>query len=124
MRGTPSRNEAAAGRSESQGTPAVASSREEMAAMHTTYMNSVLKQLCDQQVRFAPREKKLEQANRAERLLAELDKSTRTQNRTNELTMSMMQLMGRRALDKSNEDVLRIMDRVLDHSVAACVAVD
>ncbi|HZL88378.1 MAG TPA: sigma-70 family RNA polymerase sigma factor [Pirellulaceae bacterium] len=43
--------------------------------MHTTYMNSVLKQLCDQQVRFAPREKKLEQANRAERLLAELDKS-------------------------------------------------
>jgi RNA polymerase primary sigma factor/RNA polymerase sigma factor len=43
--------------------------------MHTTYLNSVLKQLCDQQVRFAPREKKLEQANRAERLLGELDKS-------------------------------------------------
>jgi RNA polymerase primary sigma factor len=42
--------------------------------MHTTYTNSVIKQLCDQQVRFAPREKKLEQANRAERLLAELDK--------------------------------------------------
>ena len=42
--------------------------------MHTTYTNSVIKQLCDQQVRFAPREKKLEQANRAERLIAELDK--------------------------------------------------
>jgi RNA polymerase primary sigma factor/RNA polymerase sigma factor len=48
---------------------------EKRAAMHTTYLNSVLKQLCDQQVRFAPREKKLEQANRAEHLLAELDKS-------------------------------------------------
>ncbi len=42
--------------------------------MHTTYTNSVIKQLCDQQVRFAPRDKKLEQANRAERLLSELDK--------------------------------------------------
>lgn len=43
--------------------------------MHAGYQNSMLKQLRDQQVRFAPREKKLEQVNRAERLLAELDKN-------------------------------------------------
>lgn len=42
--------------------------------MNATYLNSSLKQLCDQQVRFAPRDKKIEQANRAEHLLAELDK--------------------------------------------------
>ena len=41
--------------------------------MHTDYQNPVLRQLRDQQVRFAPREKKIEQVNRAERLLAELD---------------------------------------------------
>lgn len=42
--------------------------------MHASYVNPVLKQLRDQQVRFAPREKKIEQVNRAERLLAEMDK--------------------------------------------------
>jgi RNA polymerase primary sigma factor/RNA polymerase sigma factor len=42
--------------------------------MNAAYLNASLKQLCDQQVRFAPRDKKIEQANRAERLLAELDK--------------------------------------------------
>lgn len=41
--------------------------------MHSSYQNLVLKQLRDQQVRFAPREKKLEQVNRAERLLSEID---------------------------------------------------
>lgn len=41
--------------------------------MHTDYRNPVLRQLRDQQVRFAPREKKIEQVDRAERLLAELD---------------------------------------------------
>jgi RNA polymerase primary sigma factor/RNA polymerase sigma factor len=41
--------------------------------MHAGYRNPVLKQLCDQQVRFAPRNKKLEQVDRAERLLNELD---------------------------------------------------
>lgn len=41
--------------------------------MHTDYRNPVLRQLCDQQVRFAPREKKIDQANRAERLLGELE---------------------------------------------------
>ena len=41
--------------------------------MHSGYRNSVIEQLCDQQVRFAPREKKLEQVNRAERLLGEID---------------------------------------------------
>lgn len=41
--------------------------------MHTDYRNPALRQLCDQQVRFAPREKKIDQANRAERLIAELD---------------------------------------------------
>ncbi|HET6882569.1 MAG TPA: sigma-70 family RNA polymerase sigma factor [Pirellulales bacterium] len=41
--------------------------------MHRDYINSSLRELCDQQVRYAPREKKVEQANRAERLLTELD---------------------------------------------------
>lgn len=41
--------------------------------MHTDYRNPVLRQLRDQQVRFAPREKKIEQVDRAERLLAEID---------------------------------------------------
>ncbi len=41
--------------------------------MHARYRISVLQQLRDQQVRFAPREKKLEQANRTEQLIAELD---------------------------------------------------
>jgi len=36
-------------------------------------MNPALQQLRDQQVRFAPRDKKIDQVNRAERLLAELD---------------------------------------------------
>ena len=34
--------------------------------MHANYTNPVLKQLRDQQVRFAPRDQQLEQANRAE----------------------------------------------------------
>lgn len=41
--------------------------------MHTDYLNPVIRQLRDQQVRFAPREKKIEQVNRAEKLLAELE---------------------------------------------------
>ncbi len=41
--------------------------------MHTDYLNPVIRQLRDQQVRFAPRDKKLDQANRAERLMGELD---------------------------------------------------
>lgn len=41
--------------------------------MHTVYLNSVIRQLRDQQVRFAPREKKVEQVNRAEKLLGEID---------------------------------------------------
>ncbi|HEX3871441.1 MAG TPA: sigma-70 family RNA polymerase sigma factor [Pirellulales bacterium] len=41
--------------------------------MHRDYQNPVLRQLRDQQVRFAPREKKIDQANRAERLISELD---------------------------------------------------
>lgn len=40
--------------------------------MHAQYINPAIRQLRDQQVRFAPREKKLEQVDRAERLLAEL----------------------------------------------------
>jgi len=43
--------------------------------MHADYVNPVMRELRDQQVRFAPREKKLEQVNRAEKLLAELDPS-------------------------------------------------
>ena len=41
--------------------------------MHTDYMNPAIRQLRDQQVRFAPREKKLEQVNLAERLISELE---------------------------------------------------
>jgi RNA polymerase sigma factor (sigma-70 family) len=40
--------------------------------MHTDYLSPVLRELRDQQIRFAPREKKIEQVNRAERLLAEI----------------------------------------------------
>src|SRR5579862_7270962 len=41
--------------------------------MHTDYLNPVIRQLRDQQVRFAPRDKKVEQVNRAEKLLTEID---------------------------------------------------
>jgi RNA polymerase primary sigma factor/RNA polymerase sigma factor len=41
--------------------------------MHTDYVNPIIRQLRDQQVRFAPRDKKIEQVNRAEKLLAELE---------------------------------------------------
>jgi RNA polymerase sigma factor (sigma-70 family) len=41
--------------------------------MHTDYLNPVLRQLRDQQVRFAPRDKKIDQVNRAEKLLTEID---------------------------------------------------
>jgi RNA polymerase primary sigma factor/RNA polymerase sigma factor len=41
--------------------------------MHTEYVSQIIRQLRDQQVRFAPRDKKIEQVNRAEKLLAELD---------------------------------------------------
>ena len=40
--------------------------------MNTGYVNPGLRQLRDQQVRFAPRDKKLQQAARAEKLLGEL----------------------------------------------------
>jgi len=41
--------------------------------MHTDYMNPALRQLRDQQVRFAPRDKKIDQVNRAEKLLGEIE---------------------------------------------------
>jgi RNA polymerase primary sigma factor/RNA polymerase sigma factor len=41
--------------------------------MHTDYAITAIRELRDQQVRFAPREKKLEQVSQAERLLSELD---------------------------------------------------
>lgn len=40
--------------------------------MHTQYIHPGIRQLRDQLVRFAPRDKKLEQADRAERLLSEI----------------------------------------------------
>jgi len=43
--------------------------------MHTQYKNAALRELRDQQVRFAPRDKKIEQVERAEQLLSELDPS-------------------------------------------------
>jgi RNA polymerase sigma factor (sigma-70 family) len=41
--------------------------------MHTEYRNETLRALRDQQVRFAPRPKKLQQLERAEKLLSEID---------------------------------------------------
>lgn len=41
--------------------------------MHSDYLNPVIRELRDQQVRYAPREKKIDQVNRAESLMAELD---------------------------------------------------
>ena len=41
--------------------------------MHNDYLNPAIRQLRDQQVRFAPRDKKLEQVVQAEKLLGELD---------------------------------------------------
>lgn len=41
--------------------------------MHTNYLNPAIRQLRDQQIRFAPREKKIEQVAQAEKLLSELD---------------------------------------------------
>jgi RNA polymerase primary sigma factor/RNA polymerase sigma factor len=43
--------------------------------MHNSYIHPAIRELRDQQVRFAPREKKLEQVDRAERLLLELEDS-------------------------------------------------
>ena len=41
--------------------------------MHSDYRVPILQELRDQQVRFAPRNKRIEQVNRAEKLLSELD---------------------------------------------------
>ena len=41
--------------------------------MHTDYVNPAMRQLRDQLVRFAPREKKVEQVDQAEKLLAEIE---------------------------------------------------
>lgn len=41
--------------------------------MHSDYLNPAIRQLRDQQVQFAPREKKIEQVNQAEKLLTELE---------------------------------------------------
>lgn len=41
--------------------------------MHSAYRSPIIKELRDQQVRFAPRTRKLEQVDRAERLLGEID---------------------------------------------------
>ncbi len=45
--------------------------------MHTEYRNPLIRQLRDQQLKLAPRDKRLEQANRTEQLLAELDPNQR-----------------------------------------------
>lgn len=41
--------------------------------MHTDYQLPAIRELRDQQVRFAPRERKLDQVNRAEKLLSEIE---------------------------------------------------
>ena len=43
--------------------------------MHSDYKNPAIRQLRDQQVRFTPREKRIEQVAQAEKLLSELDPS-------------------------------------------------
>jgi len=43
--------------------------------MHSEYLNPVLRQLRDQQVRFAPQNRKIEQVDQAEKLLGELEPS-------------------------------------------------
>ncbi len=43
--------------------------------MRAEYRSEILKDLRDQQVRFAPRDKKLEQIDRAERLIGEIDRA-------------------------------------------------
>jgi RNA polymerase primary sigma factor/RNA polymerase sigma factor len=45
--------------------------------MHIDYRNPLIKQLRDQQLKLAPREKRIEQARRTEQLLAELDPGQR-----------------------------------------------
>jgi RNA polymerase primary sigma factor/RNA polymerase sigma factor len=45
--------------------------------MHADYRNPLIKQLRDQQLKLAPREKRIEQARRTEQLLAELDPGQR-----------------------------------------------
>src|SRR5690606_8575166 len=54
------------------GCVSVSENREEE-IMHTGYRSPMLAQLRDQQTRFAPRDKKLEQVDRAEQLLNEID---------------------------------------------------
>jgi RNA polymerase primary sigma factor len=45
----------------------------ERPTMHSEYRTTRIRELCDQQVRFSPRHKKLEQAAAAEKLLAEIE---------------------------------------------------
>jgi RNA polymerase primary sigma factor/RNA polymerase sigma factor len=45
--------------------------------MHIDYRNPLIKQLRDQQIKLAPRDKRIEQARRTEQLLAELDPGQR-----------------------------------------------
>jgi RNA polymerase primary sigma factor/RNA polymerase sigma factor len=45
--------------------------------MHVDYRNPLIKQLRDQQIKLAPRDKRIEQARRTEQLLAELDPGQR-----------------------------------------------
>ncbi len=63
---------AAVARWESQGTTAVVAEKG-ITRMNAKYRNSLVEALRDQLVRFAPREKKLEQMARAEQLLAEVE---------------------------------------------------
>src|SRR5215203_4290220 len=61
------------GRWEPQGTPTGQAQKRRAKRMNLTYRNPLIKQLRDQQVRVASRDKKLEHVNRAEKLLAEVD---------------------------------------------------
>ncbi len=53
--------------------------------------------------------------------LSELNKAGRAQpqNRAGDPTTSLIQLMGLRAFEKANEDVLRVLDRIFEHATAA-----
>lgn len=73
MRLIPSRERALAVGSRMEWNDALSQAGKGLLTMHQEYRVSVIRELRDQQVKYAPRVKRLEQAERAERLLSELD---------------------------------------------------
>lgn len=59
----------------------------------------------------------------SQKWLAQVAKQPRSQNYYLNPTQVMTQLMGRRALEKANDDILKIMDKLLDHNQASSAIV-